>query len=308
MVFSLPLCIFMLVIIMNDSIVIGFIGAGRTCNSLALNLSKVGYLVNAVSSRTRSSSEYLSNRIDNCQSYKHPQRVVDNCNLVFITTPDDSIEKVIEQIKCRPGLGVVHCSGVESSALLKKAQSEGAYTASFHPMQTFPSIDEVISLKNIAFAIEGEVPLTDKLKDIAINLGGFHVEIDPAYKELYHASGFLVCGLMTGLIQQSIKIWEVMGYTENQALNVLAPIIRSTIESISQFGISDSLTGPISRGDVGTIQKHLDILTIYSPETLPIYCHIALSTVGIATRNGLIDAFKKSTMENLLYSRICKIT
>ena len=286
---------------MNEPIVIGFIGAGRACNSLALNLSKIGYPVKAVSSRTRSSSEYLSSRIDNCRNYEHPQQVIDNCNLVFITTPDDAIEKVIEQIKCRPDIGVVHCSGVESSALLKKAQSEGAYTASFHPMQTFPSINEVISFKNIAFAIEGEAPLTENLKDIATNLGGFHVEIDPAYKPLYHASGFLVCGLMIGLIQQSIKLWEIMDYTEDQALNVLVHIMRSTIESISQLGVSDSLTGPIARGDIGTITKHLDIIAIYSPETLPMYCHLALSTVDIATQKGLIDPFTKSTLENLLF-------
>ena len=293
---------------MNESIIIGFIGAGRTCNSLALNLNDIGYSVNAVSSRTISSSKYLSNRIKNCRVYEHPQQVIDNCNLVFITTPDDSIGKVIEQIKCRPGLGVVHCSGVESSALLKKAQLEGAYIASFHPMQTFPSIDEATNLNNVAFAIEGEAPLTEKLKDIAKNLGGFHVEIDTAYKQLYHASGFLVCGLMIGLIQQSIKLWEVMGYEEQQALNVLVPIMKSTIESISRVGISDSLTGPISRGDVGTIEKHLDMIAIYSPKTLPIYCHIALSTINIAILNGVLDPFKKSTIEDLLYSRISEPT
>ena len=261
---------------------IGFIGAGKICRTLAPNLNSAGFNIHGVYSSNKSSSQNICKLISNeCKSYQTPQELVDNCDLIFITTPDDSIQTVTESIKWRGNMGVVHCSGAGTSFWLDKAKSDGASIASYHPLQTFSNDNSNITLKNIYFAIEGDLSLIEYLKNVTDKLGAFPISIATEHKLLYHVSAFMACGLLATVIGKAVDIWKSIGYGEKQALDILTPLIEQTIHNVSQNGVLDSLTGPISRGDIGTIKGHIDSLKKHKPSLLSTYCELSLANISI---------------------------
>ena len=290
----------------SSDLKLGFIGAGRAATALALGLRARGYDIAAVASRTPSSADALAARIDGCAPHANPQAVADACDLVFITTPDSAIEPVARSLDWRAGTRVVHCSGAETTDILEAAREQGALVGSFHPMQTFPGAEsvDVSGLSGIAYAVEGPPPLADVLKEMARALGGWPVEIDPQDRALYHLSGFLACGAVVALMAQASELWQAMGYTREQGQEILLPILRSTVDSIEARGIPAALTGPVSRGDVSTVVKHLDALESRAPAALPIYCRTALGAVTLSREKGGIDGTIEQELTRLLEERL----
>jgi predicted short-subunit dehydrogenase-like oxidoreductase (DUF2520 family) len=284
---------------------VGFIGAGRAANALASALHEKGYLVAAVASRTPASAEALAERIDGCTAHSTLQETADACDLVFITTPDDTIGTIAGEVQWHDGVWVAHCSGAESASILEAARQQGVCIGSFHPMQTFTAATVGAgTFPGVAFAVEGPSPLIDTLKEMANALGGWHVEIRPEHRVLYHLSGFLACGLVTAQIGQAAELWRAMGYTREQGLEVLLPILRGTVDSLESQGFPSALTGPISRGDLGTVRKHLDALDTYASSLVPLYCNIALGAVKMARENGSINQIKEQELNILLEERL----
>ena len=289
------------------SLRVGFIGAGRAANALALGFHDIGYRVTSVASSTLASAEALAGRIKGCTPHPTPQEVADGCDLVFITTPDDAIEAIARNVRWHSEMGVAHCSGAETASLLEAAQECGAMIGSFHPMQTFPITNlGAASLSGVAFAVEGSSSLIDTLKQMAHGLGGWPVEIAPQHRALYHLSGFLACGAVITLAGQAAELWKVMGYTKEQGLEVLVPILRSTVASLEAEGTPAALTGPISRGDVGTVRKHLDALEGQAPSMIPLYCEIALVNVAMSRDKSGIDHAKEQEITTLLEDRLAR--
>ena len=152
---------------------IGIIGAGTTGTALAVRLSQSGYTIASASSRSFSSAERLAHCIKGSHAYTTAQEVADTCQLVFITTPDDAIAVVAAQVQWCTDHYVVHCSGAQSVDILSSAKANGAHTGSFHPLQTFASIEHAIdNLPGSTFSIETEEPLLSLLKDMAVRLEG----------------------------------------------------------------------------------------------------------------------------------------
>ena len=290
----------------SSDLKLGFIGAGRAATALALGLQEQRYSIAAVSSRTPSSAEALAGRLDGCACYADPQSVADTCDLVFITTPDSAIEAMSKALRWRAGTWAVHCSGAETTDILEAAREQGALVGSFHPMQTFPGTEnaDASSLSGIAYAVEGPPPLADALKEMARSLGGWPVEIDPQDRALYHISGFLACGAVVALMAQASELWRVMGYSREEGQEVLLPILRSTVDSLETRGIPAALTGPISRGDISTVIKHLDALESRAPSVLPIYCRTALGAVSLSREKGGIDGRIERELIHLLEKRL----
>ena len=285
----------------SKNVKVGFIGSGRLARALAVGLSQRGYPVAAVTSRTPDSAKSLASLIKDCKPVVKFQDVADICDIVFITTPDDDIAQVESLIKWRNGIIVVHCSGAESSHLLSNAKTSGASVATFHPMQTFSGYpDEHEKLANVAFALDGDKCATDTLEKLAYDLGGWPVFINPELRSLYHISGFLACGAVSTLLSESIDLWNLMGYSKEDALRVLLPILRSTVSNIEKYGPASSLTGPVSRGDVGTVSRHIDALNSKAPDLLGLYRQLSISAVSLSKQLGGIDDKQESDLFEIL--------
>ena len=117
---------------------IGFIGAGAVGGTLAVALGQAGYRVVAVASRTLASAHRLAQRLLGCTAYAAPQQVVDACELVFISTPDDAIGQVAAGLTWRAGQGVVHCSGATSLDVFAVPLAQGVLPGALHPFQAWP--------------------------------------------------------------------------------------------------------------------------------------------------------------------------
>jgi predicted short-subunit dehydrogenase-like oxidoreductase (DUF2520 family) len=285
----------------QNAMKIGFIGAGTTGTALAVRLAQHGYPVTAVASRSVTSAEKLASRIRGCKVYSGAQEVSGIAQLVFITTPDDTISKVAAEVQWHDGQNVVHCSGAHSVDILEPARKRGAITGCFHPLQTFASVDQAIdNIPGSTFAIEAEEPLASILKEMATALEGDWVILKAGDKVLYHAAAVIACNYLVTLVKLATDLWQTFDVPSAQATKALMPLLRGTLSNIENVGLPNCLTGPIARGDLGTISRHLESLSKQAPSLLGIYKELGRQTVPIALAKGKIDSPRAEELTALL--------
>jgi len=292
---------------MSDSIAdtlkpkVGFIGAGTVGTALAVRLNGKGYPVVAVASRSRSSADRLAARVPGCQAHDSKQFVADVSELIFITTPDDAIPLVTAELNWHPGQSVVHCSGADSLDTLEPARSAGAHVGGFHPLQTFASVDHAIeNLPGSTFGLETEGALLETLRQMASALDGNSIQLGAGDKVLYHTAAVLACNYLVTLVKLSTDLWQLFDVSAPEAVRALMPLLRGTLNNVENVGLPNCLTGPIARGDLGTIGKHLAALEQLAPALLAPYRELGLQTVPIALDKGKIDSERADQMRQLL--------
>jgi predicted short-subunit dehydrogenase-like oxidoreductase (DUF2520 family) len=280
---------------------LGFIGAGTVGTALAALLSRRGYRVTGVSSRSRTSAENLAKAVEGCDVLQNNQEVADTVELVFITTPDDTIAEVASQVKWHHGQSVVHCSGADSTDILEPARKSGALAGGFHPLQTFAGVNQAMeNIPGSTFAIEAEEPLLSTLKDMATALGGYWIELKASDKVAYHAAAVFACNYLVTLVKLATDLWQTFSVPPEQATRALLPLIHGTLHNIETIGIPQCLTGPIARGDTGTIRKHLKTLNEKAPALLSTYQELGRQTIPIALAKGRINKQQASKLEAVL--------
>jgi len=284
---------------------LGFIGAGTVGTALSARLSSKGYQVVAISSRSQTSAINLANTISDCLAFNNNQDVADTAELVFIATPDDAISKVASQIRWHNGQSVVHCSGADSTDILEPARKLGAQVGVFHPLQTFASGSQAMeNIPGSTFAIEAEEPLLNILKEMVGALDGSWVELKAGDKVIYHAAAVIACNYMVTLVKLANDLWQTFNISPHQATQALLPLLQGTINNIDAVGIPQCLTGPIARGDTGTVKKHLRALQNEAPAVLSTYRELGLQTIPIALAKGRIDQNKAEELEAVLKKSI----
>ncbi|MFC1944574.1 Rossmann-like and DUF2520 domain-containing protein [Chloroflexota bacterium] len=280
---------------------IGFIGAGTVGNALARTLAGRGYKVVAVSSRSEASAVKLAEAVEGCCAYREKQDAADASELVFITTPDGAIPQVVSELRWRRGQSVVHCSGADSLDVLEKAKEDGAQVGAFHPLQTFAGVSNAIeNLPGSTFALEAEGDLLDNLKGMAEALEGHWVRLGAGEKVLYHAAAVIACNYLVTLIKMATDLWQTFGVSAKETTDALLPLVRGTVNNIASIGLPGCLTGPIARGDLGTIKKHLNALEGSAPSLLPAYRELGLNTVPVAQAKGTIDGVRADELVDML--------
>jgi predicted short-subunit dehydrogenase-like oxidoreductase (DUF2520 family) len=280
---------------------IGFIGAGMVGTALAIELSGRGYSVVSVYSRSLSSAERLARLIKGCRAFSSGQEAADCADLIFITTPDDSISTVVSLLAWHRGQSVVHCSGVDAADILEPARQQGAQVGVFHPLQTFASLKPAVGcLAGAAFALEAGDPLLGTLKGMATSLGGQPVEIQASDRVLYHVAAVMVSNYAVTLVKLASDLWETFGISPRRSIDALLPLLRGTVGNLENAGIPDCLTGPIARGDIGTVRKHLNALEQRAPGLLATYRELARQTIPIALAKGRIDGQRADELRAVL--------
>jgi len=280
---------------------LGFIGAGTVGTALSVRLSNKGYQVIAVSSRSQASAENLAQAVNGCRVFNNKQDVADTAELIFITTPDDVIASVASEIQWHRGQSVVHCSGALSTDILESAKKLGAQVGAFHPLQTFASVKQAIeNIPGSTFAVEADEPLLSTLKDMATALDGHWIELKASDKVAYHAAAVIACNYLVTLVKLATDLWQSFNIPPSQATQALLPLIRGTIRNIDTVGIPQCLTGPIARGDIETIKKHLGALQRVAPALLSTYQELGLQTIPIALAKGKINQHQARELQALL--------
>ena len=280
---------------------IGFIGAGMVGRSLAAALSNRGYKVTAAASRTHASAEALAALAPGCAAYREMQDAVDASDFVFITSTDDAIGAIASSVTWREGQGVVHCSGVSSLDALESAAGRGALTGAIHPLQTFSSVDDAqTALPGTTFAIEGGPEMRSYLAKMALALGGSPIFLRPEDKPLYHATVVMMGGLLSGMFGHVGDLWSHLGMGRGEALKAITPIAQGVVTTVGAVGIPQAVAGPYVRGDVGTIEKHLDALRSKVPGSVAVYCQMALAGLPYALEKGKVPENRAAEIRRML--------
>jgi len=280
---------------------IGFIGAGVVGTAIASRLFEAGYPIVSVYSRTKARAVRLAERIG-ADVPDDPQGVVDVAEVVFLTVPDDAIEEVAGSLSWSAGKSAVHCSGSRSLEPLSEVARAGGSVGVLHPLQAFATAEQAEkNLKGSAFAIEAsDGDLRSELERIARSLGGRPFFLAGEKKALYHASATIASNYLVTLLDLASSLWERFGSTKEDGLRSLLPLVKGTVENLKEVGLPDALTGPISRGDVGTIRRHIEALSEVAPELAAVYKELARVTIPIALAKGRIDGEAARAIERAL--------
>ena len=272
-----------------DKLRIGFIGAGRLGKALAWSLSRVGLRVTAVASLTPANARALAGPIPGCVT-ADAQAVVDSCDLVFVTTPDGAIAATTAALRWRPGIAAVHCSGVTEVSALAGASRDGALVGGFHPMQTFGDPGAAMaSLPGSTITLEAAEPLMTALETLTQRLGCRANRLPPGMRGRYHAAAGYTSQFINALFGEATAIWRSWGATDEDALKALLPMAQGTLASIATAGIAGGMPGPVSRGDISSVEKHVAALSELGESTISVYRQLCASTVPLALAHGAID-------------------
>lgn len=241
---------------------VGFIGAGKVGCSLGNYFMRNNIPVVGFYSRTQASASEAAKRCNTAHIDKI-DKILTMCDVLFLTVPDDAVAEVWKQVKAFPieGKYICHCSGSLSSAVLSGIEETGAYGYSIHPMFPFKNMKTAYEdLKQALFTVEGDADHMNILMDLLKLCGNQFVPIQKEDKGRYHAAAVYASNLMVGLISRSMKILETCGFCEEEALCALKPLAVQNLDNIFESGIENALTGPVERHDVGTVNKHLQVL------------------------------------------------
>jgi predicted short-subunit dehydrogenase-like oxidoreductase (DUF2520 family) len=197
--------------------------------------------------------------------------------LIFICVPDDSIVTVVSDLKKyiehRPiAKFVFHCSGALTSDVFDPLRKYGSACASVHPIQSFAGKDDDWKkLQNIYFGIEGDSEAVKKAAEIIKNLKSHQIIIPRELKSLYHISCTVASNYLVSLLIMAVDIFKALNFSEQETLKIFQPLLSTTLSNLTEKGIAGALTGPISRGDLATITKHIQTLSINFPNYETIY-------------------------------------
>lgn len=282
---------------------IGIIGAGVVGTAVGVVLKQKGYEITGAYDVKSESTQQLVERIG-CTPHTSPQEVSRSADVLFITTNDAAIRNVVDTLADRKafyqGQVVVHMSGAQSSEVLDRAKMFGANILSVHPLQSFANVDGAIkNLPGSVFSIEGDRDAYDTAVCIVETLQGEYFFIDRKAKPLYHAGACVVSNYLVTLIDFGVKLLESTGIPRSAGVKALLPLIQGTVNNIENIGIPRALTGPISRGDLSTIVKHLECLEEMAPELMKLYSWLGFYTTQIAMEKGTIDDFAMEEFQNV---------
>jgi predicted short-subunit dehydrogenase-like oxidoreductase (DUF2520 family) len=259
------------------------IGAGRLGMNLAYSLSKSSLVsIEAICNTS------FSNSIKSCQklgvgSPARSIRDLPEADVTWIVCNDDSIPSVVSELtesqQLKSGSYVIHCSGVLSSSVLAPLRNKGCNIGSFHPPKAFPSeiLDEQ-AFNQVMCVIEGDDPVCQWLTSTFKQLGAHLLTIEPQAKPLYHAASVVASNYLVTLAHYSQQLMLEAGIEENDAKSIVVQLMQSSVMNLQQKQlVRDALTGPLVRGDLQTISKHLQ--SICSDEIQKLYKTMAMATL-----------------------------
>ncbi len=280
---------------------IGFIGVGKVGTAFGVRLAEKGFRIAGAMDILPQESARFAASVDGCRVYETAQALADEMDFVFITTTDDAIGEVATEVRWTSGQMVVHCSGANSTAVLAPARDRGSYVGCIHPCNSFASIEQ--SLENLpgsTFTLEAEEPVLGELKRFVTALNGSWMKLCEEDKALYHASVCIACNYFYTLVHLATDLWRHFDISQSDAVDAFMPILRGTLNNIEHVGYPGCLTGPIARGDVTTIRKHVEALTEREPRLVPLYKALGLETIPIGVAKGTLSREKAAELKALL--------
>ncbi|MCB1758910.1 MAG: DUF2520 domain-containing protein [Gammaproteobacteria bacterium] len=284
---------------------VSLIGAGAAGSALLLALHRLGYPITAVSSRSERSAMRCAALVGSPYATSDNASASRRGEIVIIATPDGVIGAVcrtlVEQQGIREGQLVLHLSGALGAAELKAAAMAGADTCALHPIQTLVKPQQGADLLRAAwFCLEGAPPGVERARELAMAISGHAFSLDAEQKPLYHAALCVSSNYLVVLENIAVEMLQRAGLERGVALQALLPLIRGAAENLAQAGLPEALTGPISRGDVRTVERHLESLAQGSGEHARLYHQLGRAALRLAREKGQLSASAEEVLKRML--------
>jgi predicted short-subunit dehydrogenase-like oxidoreductase (DUF2520 family) len=270
---------------------IGIVGAGPVGTALGVAFARAGWPIVAVGSRDEARRERFRSLVGpGVRAFAEAAAVVDEAELVLLAVPDDVLAGLAAELRLYSGQAMVHTSGALGAEVLAPAMAAGTQVGAFHPLVAFTDVERsVAALRGATVAVEGDDDLAALLDRLAASVGATAVRLAPGTKPAYHAAAVLAAGGLVALLDAIAELGRVAGLDEAGSLAVYGRLAEQTLGNARALGIRAALTGPTTRGDAGTLERHLAVLRAHAPGVLPLYVAAAEREIDLALARGAID-------------------
>jgi predicted short-subunit dehydrogenase-like oxidoreductase (DUF2520 family) len=287
--------------LMNSGRTIGVIGAGRVGAVLAAALGAAGHRIAAVAGESDASRTRIDTLLPGVRVDK-PTAVAKACDVLLLTVPDDSLDNVVRMLVAsgaiRSGQYVVHTSGRHGLEVLAPADDIGAHGIAMHPAMTFTGTDvDLARLDGTMFGVTAHADDRGLAQSLVDDLGGRLMWIDEDKRVLYHAALAHGANHLVTLVSQAMDLLRDAGSPDPAA--TLAPLLGAALDNTLAYGDA-ALTGPIVRGDVHTVQAHLQTMALTAPSTVETYVAMARATVNRAVVMGRLEPRRAAELIEVL--------
>ncbi len=277
---------------------VGVVGSGRVGPALAAALRLAGHrpvAASGVSDTSRRRAEAMLPGVPLVE----PAEVLARADLVLLTVPDDALPALVaglaETGAVRPGQLLAHTSGRYGAGVLDPALRAGALPMALHPAMTFTgSTVDVDRLAGCSFGVTAPQELRTAAEALVVEMGGEPEWIEESARPLYHAALAIGSNHLVTLVAQSRELLAAAGVEHPGRM--LGPLLGAALDNALRSGDA-ALTGPVARGDAGTVAAHLAELRAHSPQTVASYVAMARATADRALVNGML---KPESAEALL--------
>ena len=217
---------------------------------------------------------------------------VAGAGIVLLAVPDGAIRATAARVLAVAGdhrPAVAHLSGALGDAELAALAQAGFAVGSLHPYLPFPEVREPAAFAGGTVGVHGSTPeLEARLAGLARRLGAVPRPVDESHRVRYHAAAVMASGYVVALAAQAAGLLEALGWSREEALAALLPLMRGAVDALEESGLPDGLSGPLRRGDTGTIARHLEALRDGAPPlTVETYAVLCRSALALAVEAGL---------------------
>ncbi len=276
---------------------ITLVGAGNLASVLGPALKSAGYRIDAVVSRPQRKSRH---RADALAKKLRAKAVTQadaqlSSDIVWLCSTDDALSATARRLAQHSdwrGKIVFHSSGALTSDVLAPLQHAGAHAASVHPMMTFAR-GTAPRMENVTFAVEGDRKAVSAAREVARALKADSFIIQKKSKVLYHALGSFSSPLLVAALATAERVGRAAGITSSQTRKTVGPILQQTLNNYLARGAAEAYGGPMKRGDISTVRRHIQELR-HVPGASEVYAALI--------KSALIDlpANHKSALRKLL--------
>ena len=283
---------------------VGVVGAGRVGPVLASALALAGHRIVAVSAVSDGSRRRAAALLPGVP-IRPVDDVVREAELVLLTVPDDALGGLVDGLAAtgvvRPGQLIVHASGSQGLGILEPVTRLGALPLALHPVMTFAGVPEdVARLAGCSFGITAPTELRPVGEALVVEMGGEPVWIADEMRPLYHAALASGANHLVTLVNTAADLLQAVGV--EQPARMLGPLLGAALDNALRRGDA-ALTGPVARGDAGTVATHLEVLARVSPPALTAYAALARVTADRALASGQLDPTAASELVEVLATR-----
>lgn len=281
---------------------VAIVGAGRVGTAIAVMLGRAGHRIVAASGRD-ASRERVARYLPDVP-YLGMVEAATRGAVVVLGVPDDGIRETAQALvdggAVRREQAALHLSGSASLEELAPAREAGATVLSVHPLQSLPDVETAIArLPGSAVAVTADEESGYALGErVARDLGGRPLRLPDDRKPLYHAGAVFASNYLVAAVATAERILHRVGLEEPRA--ALAPLARAALDRALDRGPDEALTGPVARGDAGTVRRNLEALGDEAPDAVAAYVALAAVAADIAERTGALDPAARRRVEEVL--------